>query len=207
MTTSTSDETDRAYTQLVTEIVTEAKRGTIKEFIATVEKILANKESDFRQIFTTLSSTSDLPLTTTSSTARQTLASAEPESSLLEDVEPSVSITKRATAAPKRRTPAKVKVDEEQQEDNCTQKTTRGRPNWQAYWTSKEYGCRAYSPISDHLPIIEQTVAGGKANRFTVNQELRRWAESNGKFEDWKSWATERLKRDDKPLPSSAKDT
>ncbi len=164
---STVAESNQAYTQLVLDIVAESKKGKIKDFISTVDKIMADRERDMRQAL---------------------LSAATQESEK----------TKKKTTAP-----APEPTDESGVA--LAQQINRGRPNWQAYWTSKEYGCRAYSPLKADLSEIEKSAPNGKANRFTVNQELRRRAEATGRFSQWKTWATEKLKRDGKALPSSVK--
>ena len=82
------------------------------------------------------------------------------------------------------------------------------RPNWQAYWTSNDVGCRAYEPFQCKLQELQsgRTDDGKEKGRFAVNKELRQWAEGCGQYAAWKEWATTQLEAAGKPIPPETND-
>jgi len=76
---------------------------------------------------------------------------------------------------------------------------TLRRSNWQAIWTSNEYGCKAYEPFGDKLKTLSDEHK--ELPRFGINKMLREWAMSNGRYVEWQNWARERMEANNKQAP------
>lgn len=86
------------------------------------------------------------------------------------------------------------------------------KTNWQAVWTSTEFGCSSYPPFADKIREIRdvamsQCVDGKKPNQFKLNNELQTWAKGGdgSLYRGWKEYATEKLLAAGKQLPSDSK--
>ena len=73
------------------------------------------------------------------------------------------------------------------------------KTNWQAVWTSNDAGCHAYPEFKDQLEVFIKE--SPDLDRFSVNKNLRQWADSQNKYEEWKKWARDRLEAAGKPVP------
>jgi hypothetical protein len=80
-------------------------------------------------------------------------------------------------------------------------KTSEGpkKSNWQAIWTSNSNGCRAYPEFKGELESIVKK--NPEMDRFSINKQLREWANENNKYEGWKTWAAARLESEGKAVP------
>ena len=80
-------------------------------------------------------------------------------------------------------------------------KETSDKPkksNWQAVWSSNEYGCKKYfnqqmEEISKQNPDLD---------RFGTYKLVRQWANENNRYAEWQDWAKVQLEKDGKPVPS-----
>lgn len=86
------------------------------------------------------------------------------------------------------------------------------KTNWQAIWTSKEYGCSSYPPFADKIKEIRDNALAKcednkKPNQFKLNNELQQFAKSGdgSLYRGWMEQATVKLVADGKPLPSGPK--
>ncbi len=73
------------------------------------------------------------------------------------------------------------------------------RANWQAYWTSNEFGCRAYEPFHERMAGLEKEHP--EMLRFALNRELKVWATENGSYAQWQAWAKEKIEAAGKLMP------
>ena len=77
------------------------------------------------------------------------------------------------------------------------------RTNWQAVWTSNDFGCRGYPMFAEQLKTLESSEP--KHGRFENNKLLKVWAHENNLYEGWQQWARDQLTAKGLPVPSDGK--